>query len=79
MAFEKKFQGDIFLDQISVDKDKLTSVIKQGKHPDKMFDWAFQIEAQHRHKECKFKDKDIVCQILMDQLIYTQISTPKLS
>ena len=38
--------------------------MKKGEHPDKQFDWAFQIQARHRHKECKFKNEDIVRQII---------------
>ena len=38
IAFEKKFQGDSFLDQISLDKEKLTIIMKKGEHPDKQFE-----------------------------------------
>ena len=47
-----------------MNREKLTIVIKKDKHPDKQFDWAFQIQARHRHRECKFRDEDIICQII---------------
>ena len=31
----KKYRGDSFLDQIALDKDKLTIIIRKGEHPDK--------------------------------------------
>ena len=50
-ALERKFYGDSFLDQISLDREKLTIVMKKGEHPDKQFERAFQIQVGHRHKE----------------------------
>ena len=39
-------------------------MIKKGEHPDKQFDRAFRIQARHRHKGCKFKNEDVICQII---------------
>ena len=50
-AFEKRFRGDSFLDQISLNREKLTIVMKKGEHLDKKFKRVFQIQMQHRHME----------------------------
>lgn len=50
-TFEEKSQGDSILDQISLDKDKLTIVMKKKEYLDKQFNQVVQIQARHRHKE----------------------------
>ena len=74
----KKFRGDGFLDQIALDKDKLTIIIRKGEHPDKQFARGFMVQAKNLYKSCRFTDTDLVCQIVSGSMdpytnFYTQI------
>ena len=52
------------LDQINLDKDKLTVIMQTGKHPNKQFEHGCQIQARNRNNEYKISDRDMISRIV---------------
>ena len=77
-AFVQKYRGDGFLDQIVLDKNKLTISFRKGEHPDKQIARIFVIQAKNIYTSSRFTDNELVCQIISGSIdpytnFYTEI------